>query len=70
MEKGERDRKIKVKEKFGDYLMDVSKYVLTAVLLTTLFNDLLTSLWMKYVFGFLFVLLATLMTLFYFYKEK
>ena len=41
-------RKINVREKFGDYLMDISKYVFTAVMLSTLFDDLLTAIWMKY----------------------
>ena len=70
MRKEGRDRKVNVKEKFGDYLMDVSKYVLTAVMLTALFDDVLTKVWMKYVFGLTFILLVIIMTLFYFYKDK
>lgn len=70
MAKEGRDRKVNVKEKFGDYLMDVSKYVLTAVMLTALFDDVLTKVWMKYVFGLMFILLVIIMTLFYFYKDK
>lgn len=70
MGKEGRDCKVNVKEKFGDYLMDVSKYVLTAVMLTALFDDVLTKVWMKYVFGLMFILLVIIMTLFYFYKDK
>ena len=67
--KTDRKGKIDVKEKFGDYLMDISKYVFTAVMLTTLFNDLITSIWMKCLVGSLFVLVVTLLTIFYFYKR-
>ncbi|MBE6237119.1 MAG: hypothetical protein E7116_03055 [Bacteroidales bacterium] len=67
--KTDRKGKIDVKEKFGDYLMDISKYVFTAVMLTTLFNDLITSIWMKCLVGILFVLVVTLLTIFYFYKR-
>lgn len=31
--------RINVKEKFGDYLLDISKYILTAVMITTFFSD-------------------------------
>ena len=62
--------RIKVKEKFGDYLMDISKYVFTAVMLTTLFNDLLTKVWIKCLVGICFVLLVTFLTIFYFYRNK
>lgn len=67
--KTDRKGKIDVKEKFGDYLMDISKYVFTAVMLTTLFNDLITSIWMKCLVGILFVLVVTFLTIFYFYKR-
>ena len=33
-------KKVNVKEKFGDYLMDISEYVFTAVIITTIFNEL------------------------------
>ena len=43
-----------MKEKFGDYLMDISKYVFTAVMLTTLFNDPITGIGMKCIVGIFF----------------
>ena len=70
---GKRDKGkewINVREKFGDYLMDISKYVFTAVILATLFDDILTEGWIKALIGFAFVLLVTLFTLFYFYRNK
>ena len=39
----EKRRKIDVKEKFGDYLMDISKYVFTAVIVTTLFDEIVAT---------------------------
>lgn len=67
--KTDRKGKIDVKEKFGDYLMDISKYVFTAVMLATLFDDVISSIWIKSVVGILFVLVVTLFTIFYFYKR-
>lgn len=67
--KTDRKGKIDVKEKFGDYLMDISKYVFTAVMLATLFDDVISSIWIKCVVGILFVLVVILFTIFYFYKR-
>lgn len=39
-----------MREKIGDWLLDVSKYVVTAVLLTTLFADV-EQKWVVYVGG-------------------
>lgn len=39
------------KEKLGDYLLDISKYVLTAVLITLFFNDISSSKVMTYLIG-------------------
>ena len=39
------------KEKLGNYLIDVSKYVLTAVIITSLFEDLEDSKLLVYGFG-------------------
>jgi len=58
----------KVREKFGDYLMDISKYVLTAVIITTLFNDLVSNTLLVYVIGVLTMLVTLFVALFYFYK--
>ena len=60
----EKRRKIDVKEKFGDYLMDISKYVFTAVIVTTLFDEIVATQYLVYILG----MLATLVALFYFYK--
>lgn len=67
--KTDRKGKIDVKEKFGDYLMDISKYVFTAVMLATLFDDVISSICIKCVVGILFVLVVILFTIFYFYKR-
>ena len=58
----------KVREKFGDYLMDISKYVLTAVIITTLFNDLVSNTLLVYVIGVLTMLVTLFVALFYCYK--
>ena len=58
----------KVREKFGDYLMDISKYVLTAVIITTLFNDLVSNNLLVYVIGVSTMLVTLFVALFYFYK--
>lgn len=57
-----------MREKFGDYLMDISKYVLTAVIITTLFNDLVSNTLLVYVIGVLTMLVTLFVALFYFYK--
>lgn len=45
------------KEKLGNYLIDVSKYIITGVVITSLFKDLSSRIAI-YVGGFLFSLLA------------
>lgn len=59
-----------VQEKVGDYLLDVSKYVFTAVVLTSFFEDIDTSVWIKYAVGILMIILMISLALFYFYKKK
>lgn len=59
-----------VQEKVGDYLLDVSKYVFTAVVLTSFFEDINTSVWIKYAVGILMIILMISLALFYFYKKK
>ena len=54
----------KVREKFGDYLMDISKYVLTAVIITTLFNDLVSNNLLVYVIGVSTMLFTLFVALF------
>jgi len=46
------------KEKFADYLIDVSKYVLTGVVITSLFNDV-TNKTFIYIIG-IFVVITSL----------
>lgn len=64
------DRKgtIDVKEKFGDYLMDISKYVFTAVIVTTLFNEIVATQYLVYIVGMIATVVTLFFALFYFYK--
>jgi len=57
------------KEKLGDYLLDISKYVLTAVLITLFFNDISSSKFMTYLIGALVAVVTLLWGLAYF-KNK
>ena len=61
-------RRIDVKEKFGDYLMDISKYVFTAVIITTLFDEIVVTQYLVYILGMMATIVALLFALFYFYK--
>ena len=58
------------KEKFGDYQIDISKYVITAVLITASFNDISSSRVLMYVLGVSVAVLTLLWGLFYFRKRK
>lgn len=42
---------VSVWEKISDFLMDVSKYVLTAVIITSAFEELSGVSWVMYVVG-------------------
>ena len=42
---------ISVWEKVSDFMMDISKYVLTAVIITSAFEELSDVGWLMYVFG-------------------
>lgn len=44
-------KKISVWEKISDFMMDISKYVLTAVIITSAFEELSGVGWMMYVVG-------------------
>ena len=44
-------KKISVWEKISDFMMDISKYVLTAVIITSAFEELSGVGWMMYVAG-------------------
>ena len=50
MEK-ENVKKISVWEKVSDFMMDISKYVLTAVIITSAFEELSDVGWIMYVVG-------------------
>ena len=58
-EKKDRNKSV-WKRKFGDYLVDVSKYVLTGVIISSLFNDLAESPTYLYSVG-LFVAVSALL---------
>lgn len=44
-------KKISVWEKVSDFLMDISKYVLTAVIITSAFEELSGVGWIMYIVG-------------------
>ena len=58
------------KRKFGDYLIDISKYVITAVLITLFFNDISSSKVLTYIIGALVAILTLIWGLFYFKKKR
>ena len=58
----------KRREQLGGYLLDVSKYVLTAVLITTSFTDMVTRKWLAYVLAAIIVVVALFWGFFYFKK--
>jgi len=49
--------KKETKRKVGEWLMDVAKYMLTAVLISTIFKNL-ENKWIIYVTGFIAVLIS------------
>ena len=44
-------KRISVWEKVSDFMMDISKYVLTAVIITSAFEELSDVGWVMYVIG-------------------
>jgi len=62
-------KKDTAKHKFGDYLIDISKYVLTGVLITMFFNDIASSRVVSYIVGGLLSLITLIWGIIYF-KEK
>ena len=46
-------RRISIWEKISDFMMDISKYVLTAVLITSAFEELSDVTWVMYLVGVL-----------------
>ena len=59
-----------VRTKFGDYLIDISKYVITAVLITLFFDDISSSKPLMYVTGALVAILTLVWGLYYFKRRK
>ena len=68
MGKEEKGKKINIKEKFGDYLMDISKYVFTGIIITTIFNDMISQKLLVVVFGLVVTLFTLLLALFKIYR--
>ena len=56
------------KEKLGDYLLDISKYVLTAILITLFFNDISSSKVLTYLIGAMVAVATLYWGMFYFKK--
>ena len=44
-------KKISIWEKVSDFMMDISKYVLTAVIITSAFDELSDTGWVMYLVG-------------------
>ena len=51
------------KEKLGNYLIDISKYIFTGVVITSLFKDMADNRWLIYGLGFVSSLLALIIGL-------
>ena len=60
---------MKKREKLGDYILDISKYVLTAVLITLFFNDISSSRFVTYFVGGLVAVSTLYWSLFYFNRK-
>ena len=56
-------KKISIWEKVSDFLMDISKYVLTAVIITSAFEELADVGWMMYFWGISGALILFLLSL-------
>ncbi len=51
------------KDKLGDYLIDISKYIFTGVVIASLFKDMEDSRWLIYGLGFSSSILALILGL-------
>ena len=58
------------KEKLGNYLIDVSKYVLTGVVISSFFKDFGESRFLVYGLGIVVAILALIFGLFFTNKKK
>ena len=56
-------KKISIWEKVSDFLMDIAKYVLTAVIITSAFEELADVGWMMYLWGISGALILFLLSL-------
>ena len=52
-------KKISVWEEVSDFLMDISKYVLTAVIITSAFEELSGVGWIMYLFGITSIIMVS-----------
>ena len=57
-------KRISVWEKVSDFMMDISKYVLTAVIITSAFEELSVVAWMMYLWGILGAVLLLTVSIF------
>lgn len=58
------------RHKLGDYLLDVSKYVLTAVVITIFFNDVAMSKLLSFLIGAAIAAVTLYWGIGYFYKDS
>ena len=58
------------KEKLGNYLIDISKYIFTGVVIASLFKDMGDNKWLIYGLGFTSALLALILGLILTNKKK
>ncbi len=56
-------KRISIWEKVSDFLMDIAKYVLTAVIITSAFEELADVGWMMYFWGISGALILFLLSL-------
>ena len=69
MDKIKLKKRLKLREKIGDYLLDISKYIITAVLITMFFNDISSSRILTYVAGGVTAVLTLVFGVMY-YKSR
>ena len=69
MDKIKLKKRLKLREKIGDYLFDISKYIITAVLITMFFNDISSSRILTYVAGGVTAVLTLVFGIMY-YKSR
>ena len=69
MDKIKLKKRLKLREKIGDYLFDISKYIITAVLITMFFNDISSSRILTYVAGGVTAVLTLVFGVMY-YKSR